>query len=426
MKKFISALLAALMVFSVMPLTALAENGDDARYKIHETISVYGVIYDDGTGETFYFNDSEEPYEVIADEDSTKSAAMGFEVSLTAQEIHKNIGDWATEMGVSKTDRTEDCRIKTPPYPTFSRSTDTNPDNRYYDFQLTDIKFNELITRYDNAIIYFEGHRYTEPQDIEITELSATVSGIEAGATVGSTTASTEDETYTVEVCGWYDVESIYNVVYDQKLSDDAVLEGGRKYVVGVAFTPADGYAFATSLDVKINGEKAGLNNHTGNSRQFFVAVTVPEPEPEILTGWQYIDGNWYYYSAEGEMQTGWLYDGGKWYFLKSDGVMATGWVKSGNNWYFLSSSGAMATGWVKSGGKWYYMNSSGAMATGWVKSGSKWYFMSSSGAMVTGWVKSGGKWYYMDASGAMLANTSKKIGNKTYKFNASGVCTNP
>ncbi|MBP3381803.1 MAG: hypothetical protein J6L00_04060 [Clostridia bacterium] len=41
-------------------------------------------------------------------------------------------------------------------------------------------------------------------------------------------------------------------------------------------------------------------------------------------------------------------------------------------------------------------------------------------------WVKDGGSWYYCDASGYMVANKSMKIGNKTYHFNASGVCTNP
>lgn len=48
------------------------------------------------------------------------------------------------------------------------------------------------------------------------------------------------------------------------------------------------------------------------------------------------------------------------------------------------------------------------------------------SGAMQTGWLKQGNSWYYLESSGKMLANTSKKIGNKTYNFNASGVCTNP
>ena len=51
---------------------------------------------------------------------------------------------------------------------------------------------------------------------------------------------------------------------------------------------------------------------------------------------------------------------------------------------------------------------------------------MGSSGAMVTGWVEDGGKWYYMDGSGAMVADTSLEIGNETYDFDASGVCTNP
>ena len=46
---------------------------------------------------------------------------------------------------------------------------------------------------------------------------------------------------------------------------------------------------------------------------------------------------------------------------------------------------------------------------------------------MVTSkWVKDAGKWYYLDGNGYMLANTSQKIGNKVYRFNASGVCTNP
>ena len=52
---------------------------------------------------------------------------------------------------------------------------------------------------------------------------------------------------------------------------------------------------------------------------------------------------------------------------------------------------------------------------------------MNSSGDMRTGWLKSGGKWYYLDpSSGTMLANTSRKIGGKTYKFDKNGVCTNP
>ena len=46
---------------------------------------------------------------------------------------------------------------------------------------------------------------------------------------------------------------------------------------------------------------------------------------------------------------------------------------------------------------------------------------------MQTGWLKLSNKWYYLDpTNGYMLTNTSKKIGNKTYKFDKNGVCINP
>jgi len=44
---------------------------------------------------------------------------------------------------------------------------------------------------------------------------------------------------------------------------------------------------------------------------------------------------------------------------------------------------------------------------------------------MQTGWLKQGSTWYYFHSSGAM-ATGSVKIGTKTYRFNASGVCLNP
>jgi glucan-binding YG repeat protein len=60
------------------------------------------------------------------------------------------------------------------------------------------------------------------------------------------------------------------------------------------------------------------------------------------------------------------------------------------------------------------------------VKDSKGWCYVDKTGYMaVSQWVKDGG-WYYLDANGYMIANRSVKIGNKTYNFNASGVCTNP
>ena len=44
-----------------------------------------------------------------------------------------------------------------------------------------------------------------------------------------------------------------------------------------------------------------------------------------------------------------------------------------------------MATGWQNIDGAWYYLNGSGAMVTGWMKDGAAWYYLEPNGMMVTG-----------------------------------------
>ena len=223
----------------------------------------------------------------------------------------------------------------------------------------------------------------------------------------------------------WYDVTA------GKYLGRNDTFVAGHEYTVGVLVTCGTQYRFkqAQRPDWQtVNGNSAHGDyymeqGYMDNEMYYYILYTF-EALPK--SGWVYEGNNWYFYKNN-VAQKGWVSSGGKWYFMdKSTGAMKTGWVSDGGKWYFMNSNGAMATGWVKSSGKWYFMQSSGAMATGWVKSGGKWYLMQSSGAMATGWIKSGGKWYYMESSGAMLANTSKKINGKTYKFNSSGVCTNP
>ena len=141
---------------------------------------------------------------------------------------------------------------------------------------------------------------------------------------------------------------------------------------------------------------------------------------------WQKVNGKWYYLNSKGIMITGWLPIKGTWYYLDSSGAMVTGWKQLQGKWYYFNLSGAMRTGWLYDGGKWYYLDGNGMMTTGWKWVNGRWYHFNNSGAMQTGWLYDGGSWYYLESSGAMLASTSQSIGGKTYRFNASGVCTNP
>ena len=86
-----------------------------------------------------------------------------------------------------------------------------------------------------------------------------------------------------------------------------------------------------------------------------------------MLTGWQYLDGRWYYLKP---------YTGGP------QGSLATGWNYINNKWYFLNTGmfpelpgGAMVTGWLTVNGKQYYLDASGAMVEGWVKIGEDYYY---------------------------------------------------
>lgn len=131
-------------------------------------------------------------------------------------------------------------------------------------------------------------------------------------------------------------------------------------------------------------------------------AFAAPNNAPN--TGWHNNGGKWCYYES-GSAKTGWQKIEGCWYYMDGAGVMQTGWKNVDGTWYYLNSSGAMATGWANIDGTWYYLTPSGAMHTGWLSTDGAWYFLHGSGAMATGWVNVGGPWYYMASSGIMQAN---------------------
>ncbi len=77
------------------------------------------------------------------------------------------------------------------------------------------------------------------------------------------------------------------------------------------------------------------------------------------ISNWQYIDGNWFYFDAQGYMVTGWQYINGNWYYFDSNGYMQTGWILYNGVWYYCDSSGAMLTNTRTPDG--YYVGGDGA-----------------------------------------------------------------
>ena len=85
---------------------------------------------------------------------------------------------------------------------------------------------------------------------------------------------------------------------------------------------------------------------------------------------WGIVDGLWYYFDQEGRMLTGWQYINNQWYYLcreediktktnLKEGAMATGWHFDlvYQAWFYLDTNGAMAVGEKVIDGKQYYFN---------------------------------------------------------------------
>ncbi|NFT06150.1 cell surface protein [Clostridium botulinum] len=101
-----------------------------------------------------------------------------------------------------------------------------------------------------------------------------------------------------------------------------------------------------------------------------------------IMTGWQKVDNNWYYFNEFGVMQKDWVNSNGKWYYLDNNGCMITGWIKSNNNWYYINSSGEISIGWKEFNKVWYFFNIKGEMQTGWQYIDYRWYYLYPDGSM--------------------------------------------
>lgn len=125
-----------------------------------------------------------------------------------------------------------------------------------------------------------------------------------------------------------------------------------------------------------------------------------------MLTGWQVVQGSYYYFHANGALGFSewvdgyWLSDDAEWRYAPR-----ASWKLDGTGWYYQDTSGWYATGWQYIDGSWYWFNGSGYMVTGWQYINGSWYWFDGSGHMLTGWQYINGSWYYFTDSGAMAAN---------------------
>ncbi|MFR3544697.1 L,D-transpeptidase family protein [Blautia sp.] len=181
--------------------------------------------------------------------------------------------------------------------------------------------------------------------------------------------------------------------------------EGWKQNATGWWYQKEDG-SWPANCWYKVNGQKYYFDAN-GYMRTGWLALGNKwyylTDSGAMAQGWVMINKTWYYLTpGSGVMKTGWYKVGNTWYYSNGSGAMQTGWLLLGNTWYYLTGSGAMAQGWTLVNGTWYYLNGSGAMQTGWLNLKGTWYYLNGSGAMQTGWLMTGGTWYYLNGNGAM------------------------
>lgn len=168
-----------------------------------------------------------------------------------------------------------------------------------------------------------------------------------------------------------------------------------------------------------------GWNTIDGFTRYFRTTTTA-----SMATGFQKIDGNWYYLREKtGTKAYGWQYVNSTWHYLDP----TTGIQKLAGTQYVVDSYDVInwdsTNGYYSvskfitapNGKKYLTLPGPSKYATGYRYIGGYYYYFGSDGAAVTGWYYSDGTWHYYRSSGTSALGT-QSIDGKTYYFKSYNV----
>lgn len=154
---------------------------------------------------------------------------------------------------------------------------------------------------------------------------------------------------------------------------------GSRRHVVGGGGSSTNSYSMTGNWVMGANGW-----------------TFVKSDGQTAANTWGWINGQYYYFDANGNMMTGWQFINGKWYYLNPAEGSLQGAMLSGvlydpayNAYFYADASGAMVTGWYQVGANWYYFSpvNDGVHVTGQLLAGTyvDGYYLGADGAWVPG-----------------------------------------
>ena len=149
------------------------------------------------------------------------------------------------------------------------------------------------------------------------------------------------------------------------------------------------------------------------------------DPEGNLLTGWQILNGEKYRFTQEGKPVSGWFTDLDEdqmpRYYLSDTGKVLTGWQEIDGKRYYFGTEGPMTTGWLELEDGVYYFGVDGILFTGLLNIRGQGYYFSEDGKRYSGWLEQDGKTYYFDAEGVMAVGP-QVIDEVQHYFSPHGV----
>ena len=158
----------------------------------------------------------------------------------------------------------------------------------------------------------------------------------------------------------------------------------------------------------KSDGAMLGKGWHKIGSSYYYMYDTGAMAQNTWI-GNEYVDANGVWIQGKTKYVQGWKKSGTRWWYCHKDGSYTkSGWEKINGKYYYFDASGYMLTGWKKANGVWYYLKSDGAMMnSGWLKIKGQWYYFREDGSMMgAGWHKIKEQWYYLNEDGSMAHDT--------------------
>lgn len=142
----------------------------------------------------------------------------------------------------------------------------------------------------------------------------------------------------------------------------------------GIMFNAGDSIGYGYVHDVK--------NMYGGKAEVLFGRVNNVDVVVSCPSGFNNINGNWYYYDENGNPLHGWNTINDNLYYFNEWGRMSIGWTFISGNWYYFDANGAMQKGWILD--NTYYLNEAGIMLTGWQTIDDVQYYFNGSGEKMT------------------------------------------